>query len=584
MANLDNTLVVEYARHTSYDPTDVKPVEPECLESSSFVGGDIAAIGTSVYSFLSADGSLHGEDTGTSYSAPQVAALAAYIWGINPNLSIAEIITDLISTARAVPAVSGDAKCSDWTDPAPIIDAYDALLALDGVGTPAPATHKVRLAILDVNQDDTFDESDIDLILNALPDPAQITTPQAPDYGRFDLNGDGYTGDESTGPFDLDRTGSIPNGPMVYSTVTQTIINQQVKFDENDLTDLDVLCYYSYSPLYQGLVSERDDLLGSLCAPLTLIIGPHPNGVDNSKGVELAYANVHYYTIGSTLGVNYTSDPHCLDSDPYWNSPNYPICRDSDIPQDEWLNCDDYPFLTGGMDMGSNNSFAAFSSFTAQPPHTDELTARSSTALLTGRKIQFIVDGTVSGTTDGKNVYQQEWHEGFLVRAGGILGNGGHPSTAYLDITNPHSSDITIEISWDATGNWITSHRTPDYNEDLKVSISFAGLVRVYTINPCAQYRTLVQGDEFASTYFYKDHGGGTGTPTIEHTDRGYPGSLTFSVPPGRHQYQLFLYLEINVAGEADPHILGGDTSETGKGLALSGQVHGTFTIRNLGP
>ena len=87
------------------------------------------------------------------------------------------------------------------------------------------------------------------------------------DFSQYDLNGDGFTGGSTTERFDLDRTGSTQYGTSVYSTVLQNI-GGDVSFNENQLTDLQILCYYAYSPLYgerTTLVSYylRDDAVRS---------------------------------------------------------------------------------------------------------------------------------------------------------------------------------------------------------------------------------------------------------------------------------------------------------------------------------
>ncbi|HEY1240005.1 MAG TPA: hypothetical protein VGF16_05585, partial [Bryobacteraceae bacterium] len=50
-----------------------------------------------------------------------------------------------------------------------------------------------------------------------------------------------------------------------YSTVTQMIEGQPVGFDETDLTDVEILCYYAYSPLYAGNFDARKTLLDGRC-------------------------------------------------------------------------------------------------------------------------------------------------------------------------------------------------------------------------------------------------------------------------------------------------------------------------------
>ena len=150
-------------------------------------------------------------------------------------------------------------------------DAYAAVLSLDGVApltsTNAPTNAPIRNALLDVNNDGTFNALDIPLYLNKLLDangqPLQNGTG---DWSRYDLNGDGYTGGPTTKPFDLDRVGSTQYGT---SDLTRKVTQRGLAriFDERDVTDLDVLCYCAYSELYKGTSENRETLLGDVCQP-----------------------------------------------------------------------------------------------------------------------------------------------------------------------------------------------------------------------------------------------------------------------------------------------------------------------------
>jgi hypothetical protein len=150
-----------------------------------------------------------------------------------------------------------------------IIDAYAAALSLDAATLPNPASAPVRLAILDSNDDGKFDESDLDTFLDKLftSDDTQR------DYGRFDLNGDGFTGGETTERFDLDRLGSTQFGATRYGVVTQAIAGETISFDENDLTDLQILCYYAYSDFYTGDAGMREQLTAGRCG-VTVAVAP----------------------------------------------------------------------------------------------------------------------------------------------------------------------------------------------------------------------------------------------------------------------------------------------------------------------
>src|SRR6185436_14461705 len=165
---------------------------------------------------------------------------------------------------------------------APVIDAYASILSLDRAAVPSPATAPVRLAILNANDDTSFNEADLDLYLAHLRDNTGAPIePLAPDYSRYDLNGDGFTGGATrTEAFDLDRVGPVPSetstqfGAAQYSPdVTQTIEGVETHFDERHLTDLQILCYYAYSALYTGDPAARTTRLGGTCS-VTVAVTP----------------------------------------------------------------------------------------------------------------------------------------------------------------------------------------------------------------------------------------------------------------------------------------------------------------------
>lgn len=88
MSNLTNTIVVENAvNRLVTSPPDVLPIIVKCLWKDSFIGGYLAGIGTYVRSFWNASANTEGEDTGTFFSAPQVAGLAAYLLSIDHTLT-----------------------------------------------------------------------------------------------------------------------------------------------------------------------------------------------------------------------------------------------------------------------------------------------------------------------------------------------------------------------------------------------------------------------------------------------------------------------------------------------------------------
>ena len=256
--NVTNTLVVENRVNTA------APYVPGCLEFRSSFPGDISGIGTDVWSFR--DSAANAKvDAGTSMSTPQVAGLGAYIWALKPTLTPQEVINIIQTTARTLP---DDADCLNA--PQPVIDAYAAILAVDdakalGVN-PNSMDAPARLAIFDVvdsiggvGSNRAFDKHD----LTAFVDAFLAANGTARDFSRFDLNGDGYTGGTTRrARFNLDI-----DPAQVYGGVMQDIRGTTVTYDENLVTDWEVLCYYAFSPLYTGVPAERTAILGPSSCP-----------------------------------------------------------------------------------------------------------------------------------------------------------------------------------------------------------------------------------------------------------------------------------------------------------------------------
>ena len=253
---LNNIFVVENFRWTLQD-IEIRPL-PNCPHWLSIMEGNISAIGSDVYSFgeclqRNSEGrcTSHKGDSntsfadGTSMSTPQAAGLGAYVWAVNPNLSVSEVMEIIRGTAERIPTpINPAGTCSD-IEANPVIDAYAAVLAAGG--------DNARIALLDVNEDGEFDENDIEIFLTEFEERnAEL------DYSRYDLNGSGKTGGNSTERFDL-------NNSMSYGNLTITIEETEVYFDETALTDEEILCYYAYSDLFNGDSSLRGELLNGIC-------------------------------------------------------------------------------------------------------------------------------------------------------------------------------------------------------------------------------------------------------------------------------------------------------------------------------
>ena len=258
--NLSNTLVVENG--LAWDIVDDGLTGPLCLSEWSFEGGNIMGIGEYVWSFVDASGTV-GVMSGTSMATPQVAGVAAYLWAVEPNLTPQQIVNILIKTGTEMtPALH--LGCSNWATPAPIIDAYAALLSIDAAAVPTPANSPVRLALLDVNADGEFDETDLTAFVLRYfgsMEATEMIQPTDKEYDRYDLSGDGWVGAHYSNTFDLDRSGSQQYGSANISTASAVIHGKNFKFDEENVTDMDIVCYYGYSDLYTGDTQVRDDLL-----------------------------------------------------------------------------------------------------------------------------------------------------------------------------------------------------------------------------------------------------------------------------------------------------------------------------------
>jgi len=275
---LSNTFVIENRVNTLHHESDTlrqRPL-PGCADNSSIMGGNLSAMGTKVWSFgecLNRDQDnrciLHASDphtsfmSGTSMATPQAAGVAAYVWSVNPNLSVSEVMKIIRDTAenRVTTTLRPDddeIQCNTVI-PQPVVDAYAAVLAAGG--------EKIRIELLDVTGNGNFDHNDIEEFLEIYLDTLKA---RLLDYSRYDLNGDGITGGSYTDRFDLTMDGQ-------YSEVQKTIEGTLITFDENNLTDLEILCYYAYSNIYRGDPYKRNELLKNVChCPPTI----HFHGVD----------------------------------------------------------------------------------------------------------------------------------------------------------------------------------------------------------------------------------------------------------------------------------------------------------------
>jgi probable HAF family extracellular repeat protein len=278
--NLGNVIAVENLRNGP------SPFAPLCLSARSKRPGNLAAIGTSVWSMTAPSGTAASLD-GTSMAAPQVAGFAAWLWTLRPTLTLLQLKAILLQTAQPSLAPNAAAGCDPATASAPVLDAYAAVLGAD-----VPGNAPVRRAILDQDESGSFDEGDVEAFLDAFAESFGSL-----DWSRHDLNGDGYTGDDGSDPAATARIDLDMDDPPALEIVEQTLAGgTPVSFDETAARDTDVLCYYAYSPLYAGDPDERDLLLEHACCSemewvLTKLGIPPGNGSDG-RAVAISDAGV----------------------------------------------------------------------------------------------------------------------------------------------------------------------------------------------------------------------------------------------------------------------------------------------------
>jgi hypothetical protein len=239
----------------SLDPAHAISAANLLIVDSGVGGESLADVTQSQFDYLGADVRAVGESVvldnqvvaGTSFSTPLVAGLASYLWNLSPAL-------EAQSATATVELLKRSSATTPNSPTVPVVDAYAAVLQLDEVPGCCGGTDfaPIRLALLDVDGDGGFTGLDLQQFATAygFGDPNTPDIPSARDYGRFDLNGDGYTGGIPISDFDLDVNGLDANGRPHINATDEEIEGYPVTFNEAALSDLQVLCYYAYSPLY----------------------------------------------------------------------------------------------------------------------------------------------------------------------------------------------------------------------------------------------------------------------------------------------------------------------------------------------
>ncbi|MCC6750236.1 MAG: hypothetical protein IT371_21395 [Deltaproteobacteria bacterium] len=226
---------------------------------------EVRAVGEAIPGYCEPSASLCASGrllvSSTVAAAAQLAGLAAWLWNLNWNLEG--------RTIAALPLLS--------FEPARLgtVNAYWA--SLTGVGS---LNESRRATLMDLvgggasgnDPDGRFDEKDL-----AIWEQKMTSWSSGRVFDRYDLNGDGYTvPDEHPEAFDLD--GSGPPFPAV-GEVAYIAEGARVTLDEGQVEDLEVLCYYAYSSIYQGDADRRKALLGTRCKLPTVRIAPRQTTV-----------------------------------------------------------------------------------------------------------------------------------------------------------------------------------------------------------------------------------------------------------------------------------------------------------------
>lgn len=236
-----------------------------------------------VWAFIDSGTSTSCE-AGTSFATPQVAGLAAFLSAMSDgSLTLKDINQRILDTANA----TGNSI--------PVIDSYAALMTLDSNASSA-ARAPFRTSLLATASGDTdFDETALtDIVQHLVSGAGKL------DYSRYDLNGDGYTGGTTTAPLDLDASYQAGTPSSLYSTVLETLNGQVVDFDETNLTDAQVACYYAYSPLFKqkSASDQRSTILAPIAATCGLLAPIFARGINSARTIVGGSCPSGHYYIG----------------------------------------------------------------------------------------------------------------------------------------------------------------------------------------------------------------------------------------------------------------------------------------------
>jgi subtilisin family serine protease len=250
----ENILVIE-----SFDA--ILPGEQNYRKSDfSNVGGHFSAPGGRILSTVLRE--KYDTLDGTSMAAPHVTGLVSYLVAFDPTLTISEIKELLQRSARAIEPESAGGRGPNGEGPAPRIDAFSALIALDSLRSDRP----VQRALVDVDDctpdgnlrvdaygrmiaalcpdglrgDGNIDMRDFRAFRDALlyAEGKLKNLDGAPNHPKKDLNGDGCVHDADP------KTCPIPeNAYARFDFNGDGLISREMRSEFNGslLTDLEVL-------------------------------------------------------------------------------------------------------------------------------------------------------------------------------------------------------------------------------------------------------------------------------------------------------------------------------------------------------
>jgi subtilisin family serine protease len=250
----ENILVIE-----SFDA--ILPGEHNYRKSDfSNVGGHFSAPGGRILSTVLRE--KYDTLDGTSMAAPHVTGLVSYLVAFDPSLTVSEIKELLQRSARAIEPESAGGRGPNGEGPAPRIDAFSALIALDSLRSDRP----VQRALVDVDDctpdgnlrvdahgrmiealcpdglrgDGNIDMRDFRAFRDALlyAEGKLKNLDGAPNHPKKDLNGDGCVHDADP------KTCPIPeNAYARFDFNGDGLISREMRSEFNGslLTDLEVL-------------------------------------------------------------------------------------------------------------------------------------------------------------------------------------------------------------------------------------------------------------------------------------------------------------------------------------------------------